>query len=364
MLADTLRTDRARLVALTRDSKATIALRRTCRARKDLVGHRVAAANQRRAHLQTVFPGPVGLFTDLDSPISLAFLARFDCQDRAGWLSVKRLAAWLASVGYAGRVPAAELYARLVAAPRGASGSHGAVQAHITRAFLALLTTLNQQINALTAEIGQQLAAHADRQIFTSLPRSGKIRAARLLAEIGDCRRRFPTPWNRWPASSAWPLPPGKSRAVGFPWACDKQLRDAVFDFAGDSRHANPWAADLYARARGHDHPTRSVSWPVPGCSSSGAAGSSTPATTPADTEPCNVSSTKSTKLRLDTRHLARRASRPEGVSDVVISSDARGVTLFTGISLPEVGFQARREVPLLAGRYFCLILVQTLRFA
>jgi hypothetical protein len=37
----------------------------------------------------------------------------------------------------------------------------------------------------------------------------------------------------------------------------DKQLRDAVCDFAGDSRHTNPWAADLYAkaRARGHDHP-------------------------------------------------------------------------------------------------------------
>ena len=31
----------------------------------------------------------------------------------------------------------------------------------------------------------------------------------------------------------------------------------AICDFAGDSRHANPWAADLYqrARARGHDHP-------------------------------------------------------------------------------------------------------------
>uniref|UniRef100_UPI00055D4A7D transposase n=1 Tax=Nakamurella lactea TaxID=459515 RepID=UPI00055D4A7D len=49
----------------------------------------------------------------------------------------------------------------------------------------------------------------------------------------------------------------GKIRAVGFRWACDKQLRDAVTDFAGDSRHANPWAADLYNRARdrGHDHP-------------------------------------------------------------------------------------------------------------
>jgi len=49
----------------------------------------------------------------------------------------------------------------------------------------------------------------------------------------------------------------GKIRAAGFRWACDKQLRDAVTDFAGDSRHANPWAENLYRRARdrGHDHP-------------------------------------------------------------------------------------------------------------
>jgi transposase len=44
---------------------------------------------------------------------------------------------------------------------------------------------------------------------------------------------------------------------VGFRWACDKQLRDAVCDFANDSRHANPWAADIYNRAiaRKKDHP-------------------------------------------------------------------------------------------------------------
>ena len=46
-------------------------------------------------------------------------------------------------------------------------------------------------------------------------------------------------------------------RAVTFRWSCDKQLRDAVTDFAGDSRHASPWAAGpcQRARARGHDHP-------------------------------------------------------------------------------------------------------------
>lgn len=48
-----------------------------------------------------------------------------------------------------------------------------------------------------------------------------------------------------------------QSRSVGFRWAADKQLRDAVTDFAGDSRHTNARAADLDERAwrRGHDHP-------------------------------------------------------------------------------------------------------------
>jgi len=50
VLADTLRTDRARLRPLVPDREDTIALRRACRARKDLVKHRVAAlrAGERR----------------------------------------------------------------------------------------------------------------------------------------------------------------------------------------------------------------------------------------------------------------------------------------------------------------------------
>lgn len=259
VLADTLRTDRARLRPLIPDSPATAALKATCRARKDLVAHRVAVANQLREHLKRVFPGAVGLFTDIDSPISLKFLRRFDSQDRADWLSTKRLAAWLASVGYCGRVDPAVLHARLAAAPRGATGDEATAAAHITRALLATLDTLVEQIKALTEQITEQLDTHTDAHIFTSLPRSGTVRAARLLAEIGDCRARFPTPESLACLAGVAPSTrqSGKVRAVGFRWACDKQLRDAVTDFAGDSRHANVWAADLYnhAIARGHDHP-------------------------------------------------------------------------------------------------------------
>lgn len=258
VLADTLRTDRARLRPLVPDTDATIALRRACRARKDLVRHRVAAANQLRAHLRNVLPGAVGLFAEIDSEISLEFLTRFNTQDRADWLTPKRLGDWLAKVGYSGRTSPQDLHQRLLDAPRGATGAHADSQAHITASYVVLLRTLVEQIKALEQQIGRQLHSHADARIFTSLPRSGRVRAARLLAEIGDCRARFPTPESLTCLAGAAPSTrqSGKMRVVGFRWSCDKQLRDAVTDFAADTRLANPWAADLYdrARARRHDH--------------------------------------------------------------------------------------------------------------
>jgi transposase len=259
VLADVVRTDRRRLRPLVRDSQATTSLRSLVRARRDLVAHRVAVANQLRAHLQTVFPAAAGLFADIDSAISLTFLDRFDTQDKADWLSPKRLTAWLRSVGYCGRTDPAVLHARAAAAPRGALGEHALVHAATTAAFVAVLRALCAQIETLAARIGEQLTLHPDRQIYTTLPRSGTVRAARLLAEIGDARGRFPTPESLACLAGVAPSTrqSGKTKAVTFRWGADKQLRDALCDFAGDSRHANPWAADLYrrARARGHDHP-------------------------------------------------------------------------------------------------------------
>jgi transposase len=259
VLADTVRTDRRRLTPLLLDSEPTTALRKLCRARKDLVAHRVAATNQLRAHLQTALPAAVDLFADLDSAVSLRFLTRFTHQDALDWLSPKRLAAWLSSIGYCGRTDPTILHTRITGAARGATGDHGQALAGITRAYLATIHTITAQIEALAQQITEALTVHPDRQIFTSLPKSGTVRAARLLAEIGDARGRFPTPASLACLAGVAPSTreSGKARIVAFRWAVDKQLRDTVCDFAGDSRHANPWAADLYrrARARGHDHP-------------------------------------------------------------------------------------------------------------
>ena len=115
----------------------------------------------------------VGLFKDLDSAISLAFLTRFDTQDKIDWLSPKRLGDWLAKQGYSGRVDPAVLHQRLLDAPRGATGQHATSQAPITTSYVALLRTLSEQIKTLEIQIDAQLTAHADAHIFTSLPRAG-----------------------------------------------------------------------------------------------------------------------------------------------------------------------------------------------
>ena len=259
VLADVLRTDRARMRPLTRDSEQTITLRMTVRARQDLVHARVAMANQLRAHLQTTLPGVIGLFRDIDSAITLRFLTRFPSQDKVDWLSRARLGNWLRSIGYNHQANLDRLWEHLRDAPRGTTGDEAAARAEITLALVAALTALKTQIKALEDQIADQLADHPDAAIFTSLPKAGTVRAARLLAEIGDARGRFPTPEALACLAGATPSTKqsGKVKVVTFRWAVDKQLRGAVIDFAGDSWQANPWAADLYtnAKARGHDHP-------------------------------------------------------------------------------------------------------------
>jgi transposase len=261
LLADVLRTDRHRLTPLSTDSDGTVGLRMLIRARADLVKARVAAHNQLRAHLQLAHPGVVGLFHQLDSKISLAFLTRFPTPRHARWLSPKRLAAWLDAAHYtrpSTRTPA-QLFDHLRQAPAGHPDGPAADAAQvITLELIALLVSLRERITTLETRIDHALAAHPDAPVFTSLPRSGHVRAATMLAEIGDARGRYPTDDALAAAAGISPSTraSGRSHHVVFRRGCNHRLRQALVDFADGSRAANPWAQDVYARARarGHNH--------------------------------------------------------------------------------------------------------------
>lgn len=259
VLADVLRTDGTRLRALRPDSGETRALRALVRARKDLIKHRLALANQLRANLLQAFPGAIGLFADLDSPISLAFLRRFPTAERAAWLTERRLQVWLRSVGYAGRKLPSELLAHLQEAAEGLTGEAGEGHGVVTVQLVDLLRRVRSRIGVLDRRIREALELHPDGEIFRSLPRAGTNRAALLLAEIGDCRERFPDDVSLAAAAGVAPSTraSGKHRHVSFRRGCNKKLREALIDFAQDSLRASPWAEDIYRRARqrGMRHP-------------------------------------------------------------------------------------------------------------
>jgi transposase len=243
MLADILRTDGHRFDRLLPQSDAIRALRARVRTRDDLVAERIALANQLRSLLESSWPGAAAIFADIDSPIALAFVQRYPTAASADRLGERRLASFLAQYRYSGRRTPAELLARLRAAPLPRS----------------LLEQLVARLQELSARIEHDVAELPEGRIVMSLPRSGRINAAQIVAELGDQRPRFDSAEHLAAEAGVVPVThaSGKQRGVVFRWACNHRLRSAITTFADNSRHASPWAADVYrrARARGCDHP-------------------------------------------------------------------------------------------------------------
>src|SRR6516165_7116812 len=260
VLCELARTDHHRFRVLEPDSDATKAIRALTRAREDLVGSRTALTNQLRAELERFWPGPLGLFSDLHSQISLAFLQRYPSPADARGLGEARLRAFLTRERYRGRQTPAQLLAKLKAAATGRVGERElATRRRLVCGLVAMIKTLGAQIAELDREIATAIREHPDGEIFTSLFKGAVITAAELLAEMGDCRDRYPTRDTLAGdgGQAAVAIESGKRKAACFRWGCNKRLRRAFHTLADSRRHHNPWAQDLYAQAiaRGHDHP-------------------------------------------------------------------------------------------------------------
>jgi transposase len=241
-------------------SDETLALRAVVRTRGDLVEMRVAATNQLSALLDAHWPGARAVFADVESPISLEFLTRYPTPAAAAHLGEKRMAAFCAKHGYSGRRTAAELLTRLRSAPAG-TAREALTEAlrDAVLAAVAVLTALNASVKNLDRSIAAHLGEHPDGAIFASLPRSGQVNAAQVLAEWGDTRQAYEHPGSVAALAGVTPVTKqsGRHRSVEFRWACNKRFRLAITTFADNSRHASPWAAKIYtdARSAGKDHP-------------------------------------------------------------------------------------------------------------
>jgi transposase len=243
VIADYLRLRHHQLRTLTPFSDATRALRAVVGARGELVRQRVAAINQLTATLDAFWPGAKAVFPDVERQIALAFLQRYPTPESAAGLGEQRMAAFLTRHRYCGRTPAAELLARLRAAPAGlAGGAEATARRDAVLAFVGVLQALNQAIRDLDRSVIARLGEHPDSKVFASLPRSGQINAAQMLACWGDCRDAYDDPDAVAALAGIVPVTrqSGKHAAVSFRWACNKRFRNAMTTFAHNSRLASP----------------------------------------------------------------------------------------------------------------------------
>ena len=258
-LADYLRTDSHRLRRLEPLDAATAELQALSRLRDDHVEAKVAATNQLAALLGRHWPGAATIFARLDSEIALAFLDDYPTPAAAARLGEARMKMFCRRHSYCGRRSPAELLERLRAAPEPIQALSGETLAELVRAQVRLLRSLLRTIADLDRAMGAALLEHPKAPLLAPMPRIGEINLAQVVAEVGPILARAADVEHACAEAGAAPVTKesGKGRAVNFRWTVNTRARRALFTFADNSRHASPWAAQLYAdaRRRGKRHP-------------------------------------------------------------------------------------------------------------
>ncbi|MDQ3679315.1 MAG: IS110 family transposase [Actinomycetota bacterium] len=258
-LADYLRTDGHRLRRLEPLDTATAELQALSRLRDDHVEAKVAATNQLASLLGRHWPGAATIFARLDSEIALAYLDDYPTPASAARLGEARMKMFCRRHSYSGRRSPAQLLERLRAAPEPTQALTPETLAELVRAQVRLLRSLLSTIADLDRAMGAALLEHAKAQLLAPMPRIGKVNLAQIVAEVGPVLSRAIDVEHACAEVGASPVTKesGKGRAVNFRWATNARARQALTTFADNSRHASPWAAQLYAdaRARGKRHP-------------------------------------------------------------------------------------------------------------
>jgi transposase len=298
VLCELARSDHHRFRILERDADQTKAIRALTRARGDLVAARTGVMNQLRAELERFWPGPLRLFSHMDAEIFLAFVERYPSPADAHALGVARMQAFLVRERYSGGQQPTALMAKLRSAPRGRVGEQElAARRQLVQSYVAMIRTLNAQIKGLEGNIRTRMREHPDGRIFLSLFKSPNsvITAAELLAEIGDCRERYPTrdALAADAGHAAVAKESAKRKTAGFRGAATNACASRSAGSRTQAATGTPGHRRSTPEHASADTSTRARSGPsaVSGAASCGNAGATTPHTTPSDTAHYNDTS-------------------------------------------------------------------------
>jgi transposase len=258
-LADMVRSDRHQLRPIAADSALAEAVKVSARAHQRLIWDRSRQVLRLRAALLEFFPAAVAAFDDLTAPDALELLAAApDPASAAGLQTSKLIAALKRARRHRVADKAAELQAVLGTEHLAQPSVVVAAYAVTVQATVAVIDTLNTQIETLEAQVGAHFGRHPDAAIYQSQPGLGEVLAARVLGEFGDAPDRYATVRSRknYAATSPITRQSGKRQFVLARYARNNRLTDALHQQAFSALRASAGARAYYdaLRARGVGH--------------------------------------------------------------------------------------------------------------
>ncbi len=258
-LADMVRTDSHQLRPVAADTPQAEAVKVVTRAHKTLIWERTRHTQRLRHALRDYFPAAVEAFEDLDAADTLELLARAPDPASASRLTIAQISAALTRTR---RRNVAEKAARIQAVLRAEHLGQPEVvtqaYAATTRAAVAVLRTLDEQVKVLQGQVDAYFGQHPDAKIIVSQPGLGPVLGARVLAEFGDDPDRYTDAKSRRNYAGTSPITraSGKKKVVLARFVHNDRLIDTLMTQAFSAPTASPGARAYYDqhKANGSEH--------------------------------------------------------------------------------------------------------------
>jgi transposase len=260
VLADLARTDAHNHRQVAGDSELADAIKTLARAHQGLVWARQRQANQLRSTLREFYPAALVAWPDLASSDALSVLRTAPTPQQGRRLSRSKIAAALRRGGRQRRIEprAIEIQTALRSDQLQAPALVADAMGHVVASLVAVIATLQTQIDELEQHLAEHFETHPDAKIIRSLPGLGMILGARVLAEFGDDPNRYDDAKCRKNYAGTSPITKasGKHRVVLARYARNKRLADACYQWAFAAITASPGARTFYdqRRAAGDTH--------------------------------------------------------------------------------------------------------------
>ncbi|MER5852838.1 transposase [Streptomyces sp. NPDC002012] len=233
----------------------------TC-AHKTLIWERTRTTQRLRHALLDYFPAALEAFDDLDVPDTLELLAKAPDPVVAAKLTATQIGAALKRarrrniLDKTSKIQAV-LRAKHLSQPPAVSTAY----AVSVRALVAMLVTLNEQVEILRGQVEAYFGRHPDAEIIRSQPGLGAILSARVLAEFGDDPHRYANAKARKNYAGTSPITraSGKKKVVIARFVRNDRLIDALIAQAFSALRVSSGARAYYEQQRAK------TAGPVPG---------------------------------------------------------------------------------------------------